>query len=320
MKKTLLTLFTLAIGCALFAQQDVYLQINHKLGTEPFSFQTEAENGMGHKFKTSRLEYYISGIKLTYDGGQDTLLSETYFLANAGSAFTNFLGNFNFTALEAISFAIGVEDPTNHEDPAQYNAQHPLAPKNPSMHWGWAGGYRFVAFEGVAGPSLNQTLEIHALGDANYKWNNITTAGTVVDGKLIIALNADYIQMLNGISINSGLINHSETGEAATLIDNFQASVFSEGEVANTSVETVHAANSMVLFPNPVGAGNSFQLATLNLTEGMRMSIYSVDGKLISNQPIQNFNTSVTIASPGLYTVVVEDSKNTVLRNKIVVY
>lgn len=319
MKKGLLSFSALFLGFALFAQQDIYLQINHKLGTEPFSFQTETENGMGHKFKTSRLEYYISGIKLTHDGGQDTLLSETYFLANAGNAFNNLLGNFNFTTLEAISFAIGVEDPTNHEDPAQYNAQHPLAPKNPSMHWGWAGGYRFVAVEGVSGPALNQALEIHALGNANYKWNNIQTAGSVVDGKLIIALDADYIQLFNGISINSGLINHSETGEAATLINNFQTSVFTVGE-ASTSIENILASNSISVYPNPVGAGAALTIETGNASIGTNILIIGVDGKTISNQAVFGTRTTVAIPAAGIYTVVMQDENGSISRSKVVVY
>lgn len=136
---------------SVIAQSDVYIQINHKLDTDPFDFSVEHTNNLGDEFNVTRLEYYMSSITITHDGGIETVVPETWILANAGT-FTNvYLGSFDITTLESVSFGIGVEGDYNHLDPASYPSEHPLAPKSPSMHWGWSPGYRFVAMEGSGG-------------------------------------------------------------------------------------------------------------------------------------------------------------------------
>jgi cytochrome c peroxidase len=43
---------------------------------------------------------------------------------------------------------VGLAPEVNHQDPAGYPAEHPLNPEVNGLHWGWAGGYVFMAVEG----------------------------------------------------------------------------------------------------------------------------------------------------------------------------
>ncbi|HEY1171116.1 MAG TPA: MbnP family protein [Verrucomicrobiae bacterium] len=49
---------------------------------------------------------------------------------------------------DRIRFKVGVEPGINHSDPAKYGPDHPLNPNLNQLHWGWQGGYVFLALEG----------------------------------------------------------------------------------------------------------------------------------------------------------------------------
>ena len=175
--KRIALLFAIAFSSITFGQTNVYFSIEHKLGNQPFAFQTAATNNLGNQFDVKRLQYYISSIELVHDGGTVTPVVDKYMLVNANDSTYESLGSFNITNLEAIRFGIGVDASKNNLNPATYPANHPLAPKSPSMHWGWAAGYRFVAFEGKAGSSLSQIVELHALDNSNYFIQTVPTNG-----------------------------------------------------------------------------------------------------------------------------------------------
>src|SRR5690606_23624170 len=159
-------LLLLLAGCTdAFAQTPVELHISHMLGANGLAFGSTAHNDLGNDFNVSRLEYYISKIQIHHDGGMTTDVYDHYILADGGQDVTDDLGSFNITTVESISFHIGVDAPINNADPALQPPGHPLALKTPSMHWGWASGYRFVAMEGKSGSGLSQSYEIHALGN-----------------------------------------------------------------------------------------------------------------------------------------------------------
>ena len=147
----------------LYAQTPVELQIRHKLGSSDFAFSSATTNNLGNNFNVTRLEYYLSKISIKHDGGTVTNIPNHYILANGSTNVADALGSYPITSVEAITFYIGVDSPANNADPSLHPAGHPLEPKTPSMHWGWSTGYRFVAMEGMAGSSLGQAYEVHAL-------------------------------------------------------------------------------------------------------------------------------------------------------------
>ena len=146
------------------AQVDVSIHMHQKLGDQPFGYNSVVQTAAGYYIKVTRLQYYISEVKLIHDGGQITPVTDQYFLVTPTVDSILELGNFDITSLEGIEYSLGVDAGHNHLDPASYPSSHPLAPKNPSMHWGWTAGYRFIALEGFAGATsgaVTNNFQIH---------------------------------------------------------------------------------------------------------------------------------------------------------------
>mgnify|MGYP006202908115 CR=1 FL=1 len=71
MKNILSVVFALTFSFSAYSQSDVYLKINHLLGTSPFAFNTAVSNNLGHNFDVDRMEYYISSISITQGNCSD---------------------------------------------------------------------------------------------------------------------------------------------------------------------------------------------------------------------------------------------------------
>lgn len=312
-------LFSLLISLGAFcaqAQVDVYLNINHQLGQNAFAFNTSATNNLANAFNVSRLQYYIAEVTLIHDGGQTTAVSNLWILADAGASLSEALGTHNITSLEGIQLGIGVESSHNHLDPTTYNMSHPLSPKSPSMHWGWAAGYRFIAFEGKSGASLTQTFEFHGLGDGNYKKITIPTSGTLNGTDLNINLNADYEKALENIDLSSGSnIVHGETGKAAAILTNFATYVFTSSE-GNSSIGLEEStALKISLYPNP-STGKLYLSGDLN---GKSLVIVDSYGKVVRSRDLSATNETVSLSGAGFYLVQIYEDQHLLQSEKVIV-
>ena len=293
------------------AQTAVKFKLNHKLAVEDFAMNQASENDIGDQFNVTRLQYYISGISIVHDGGQIADASDVYILVDAGIDDVYDLGDHDITNVEAINFAIGVDPDVNNQDPAQWPNDHALAPKSPSMHWGWAAGYRFVAMEGYAGSSLSTNYQLHGLGNDHYLMINIPTSAADDNGALLIEINANYTEALKGIQVSTGVIVHGDYGEAATMLKNFNSYVFTSLDgIGNTlSVNEEFEEIVFSISPNPTSSlvnfvidDNKFVNCTLNVTDIAGRTIVSdVDLSSIGNQ--------MSLSSPGVYfaTLINED-------------
>ena len=303
---TLLTLFF--CSGTLFGQTNVRLQINHMLGTSPFQFNTVASNNNNVDFEVERMQYYLSQITIIHDGGQQTLVPNTWFLIDAGTSntFDENLGSFNVTNVEGISFGVGVEQAVNHLDPASYSAGHPLAPQNPSMHWGWQAGYRFVAMEGKAGNNFTQSWEIHALDDALYYETTITTTGFNVGSDIVIALDGDYAKALYNIDVSTGPIVHGSFGDANRIMQNFRDHVFTPALTVGVEDEI---QMDWQVGPNPV-IGSSNIRVNGTFPEGAMLQLVDISGRVLESVSTELDELSLNRPAGGLYFLsVISDSK-----------
>lgn len=315
-----LVLFTFSFGY-LFSQSELMLRFDHSVGSQPLVFDHEySEPDQNYNFSIYRLEYYISEITIVHDGGQSTFLEDTWLLVDASKDDELSLGNYNIQDVEEISFSIGVDPGHNHLDPTLFPGGHPLAPQNPSMHWGWAAGYRFVALEGKTGFNLIFTYEIHALGDNNYFSQTIPTAAFHENGKIIIPLEADYLEMYKNINVSSGMIEHGESGAAVTLLENFSDHVFSQ--VAFTGINENNKQQDLLsVYPNP--ATNGFSNISFSGTKDInyRIKVTDITGREIFSNP-SNFSTNalqIQFPGQGVYFVHILDGELPVASEKVVV-
>ena len=321
MKHLFFTSLIIALSiCASMAQTDVTFNINHKLGESAFALNTSNSNNIGHSFKVSRLQYYISEISVVHDSGTETMIDDLYILVDAAeSAWTSVsLGNLPVTNVEAVKFHIGVDEANNHANPADWPTDHALAPTSPSMHWGWASGYRFLAYEGKGGNGLDQTFQLHGTGDSNYFTTEIAIDATATNGAVDINLNADYNKGLDGIGLNSGLIVHGSTGAAKTTIENFRDHVFtpSTSSVANVDISEI---NSFDVFPNPSLNGKANLVLNSSKNLNYEITVVDVLGREVEHfyNVSSNERIELELGSKGLYFVSLIKEGQAVLNRKL---
>ncbi|MEY2925189.1 MAG: hypothetical protein RLZZ337_1739 [Bacteroidota bacterium] len=303
MKKTLtyLSFILMVLAAAqVQAQTNLKLKINPKLGELPFALDEEATNDYGNIFKVLRLEYYISGISVTHDGGKVTEFPTIYVLQQGTDLNPINLGTIDATTIESISFCVGVDQGQNHKDPSRWPSSHALSPKSPSMHWGWESGYRFAVIEGSTGENFMQKFAIHALGNKNYFKLNIPVTTEMVDGAELITLNADYTKIISGINLNVGVFNHGEDGEAAEALRNFQTKVFTSttGQGNTLSIDQIESSNLFELYPNP-SSGTLYIKANQTLASKTTISITDLAGSTIYEGDYTN--DPISLITKGLY-------------------
>ncbi len=279
-----LTLCTaLFLGLHVGAQNTINLSIEHYLQDAPLAFNQASQTHEARDFDVTRLQYYISEISMEDNGGNTYGFDSLWVLVDASHPTNIDLGSGSMDSIVSVTFHIGVDSAHNHLDPSSWPNDHPLAHKTPSMHWGWANGYRFVAMEGNCGDDMNQAYELHGLGDENYYSITISTKAGAENGIIDVPIYANYAEILRGLDISNGLISHGPIYEAQTSVENMRDYVFgpevpestvsSEPNDTSLAVAGVADASSFVLYPNPSSSnrvhitGNSLASYTVQITD-----------------------------------------------------
>lgn len=302
MKHILLFLSFIAVS-QLYAQVNVTLHMDQLLNGEPFAYNQAKIAAQGYAYKMTRVEYYISEINLVHDGGQITAATDVYLLVDPGTQSEFTLGIFNLIDLEQIQFSVGVDPGHNHLDPSTYPSGHPLAPQNPTMHWGWTPGYRFIALEGFAGPdtnSVNNNYQIHTIGDANYRSVTIDVNGEINGSEMAIHLDAEYEHFFDGLNLTNGMVSHASTGASKTIADNARF-VFSASEI--TGIVEPGVIGSFQITPNPAKDHAICRFDFPGSTK-LQMVITDFTGRNISTTELDNFASAFEIDCtwpPGIY-------------------
>ncbi|MEO6040065.1 MAG: MbnP family protein [Saprospiraceae bacterium] len=321
MKKLLLSCLTALSWLSVAqAQSNLKLHISPRLGNQAFALNTVISAGT-YDYKITRLEYYVCQIKITHDGEQITPLTDLHLLVRPAVDSIYDLGPFpDIQNVEAITFSIGVDQAHNHLDPSSYPPDHPLAPQDPAMHWGWAAGYRFVAIEGLVGPGFANIFQVHSLGDANLKPVIISTAAEAnPNGDKTIHIVADYAKVIDGIDVSGGLIVHASTGVAVTVLNNMRNLVFS---AATSRVIDPLFEGAFVVSPNPAGAGEAIVSMTLPVGLAYRITLQDMTGRLVADHVVPDALRSFTIGEglhAGMYLVHLWQNGRPVAVEKLVV-
>ena len=316
MKKLYTLLAILCLSTASFAQKNVILTIQHKLGAENFSYNATNNNDLGSTFKFSRVEYYVSGFTVIHDGGQEAQLPfDTYILTDASVNVVELIGTLDVTNVEGIKFHIGVAAPTNNQDPNQWPMSHPLAPQSPSMHWGWASGYFFAVADGIAGNNLTTGFEMHSLGNANYFEQTVMVNGENLGEEIYINIEADYLEAVRGINLNAGPIDHGAGAADITLLQNFRDHVFSAALSSPLSVD-VQSNEDFKVFPNP--SNGTFYLNSNEQIDAIEL--FDLSGRKVIDVSAQKSGfQQFTVDNSGVYILQVVKANQEIIRQKLIV-
>lgn len=305
MKRLILLAFCSCILTGVYAQTRVWFNLHHMLGEEDFAPEKTAVNDLNTPFKITRLEYYLSEITLVHDGGIETPVTDKWILTDVMGRSSYELGDFDIEHLEKIIFHVGVDPDHNNADPSVYPEGHPLALKVPSMHWGWASGYNFVALEGAGGDDFGTFFQIHALGNENYKRVELVMDTPARDGVLNIDVKADYNRAMEDMDAGIGIFYHGPTKYAIKLMDNFAAYVFSPGGNTASGRKIEHAGATFAIQPNIVPAGNPvFRIRTAE-TRPFDLTVTDNAGHVIKRLNGLSGNEYVMLPAlaPGIYYV-----------------
>ena len=311
MKKILSLTFVILFNYIIKGQnKEVAVVINHLYDGEVLNFDNTYIIGDNIPIRFDRIEYYIHLNSLISNQNIATDLIDKYILVNANQ------NNYNIGDIElldddliSLNFNIGVEYNLNHADPSLQDSSHPLAPQFPSMHWGWAAGYRFAALEGMIDKNQDSVMETvfqyHPVDDSYYS-DTITSEGIIEnENNLTIFINANYDRLIENIGTDEGGVYHGIHEENGLLMDNFSRNnVFTVPE--NLNLKETYVSNTV--FPNPFS--NTIQL---NLNENSIVKVYNSLGLLVDefkfDKGQQHINTETL--QNGIYILSIHSKSGT---------
>ena len=239
MKKIVLFALCL-IAFSSFAQTTMQLAMYPKYNGQDLVLNQVLSDGNGNDFEVTRFQFYIGDFVVTHDGGLVTYFTgeDHYVLVDANSTLFTF-GSGNITNVEGISFTVGVDASLNHNDPTLYPSNHPLALQSPSMHWGWASGYRFLAVEmGVDSDgdgTMEGIMQSHVVGD-NFitDVNQISVTGIDLGNAIEIPINYDLGHWLHSLNVATAGTNHGGGQVNQTIMDNTNPQVVFSSGISNS--------------------------------------------------------------------------------------
>ena len=166
--------------------------------------------------RVTRLDCLLSGLALQKLDGT-WLESRDWFayLSAAAGRMTAQGSGIPSGEYRGIRFRIGVDEVTNKSDPNRYTPDHALNPQVNGLHWGWQGGYIFMALEGRFQNGVkNDGFSYHIANGPQLMTVELPVA--FHGGRpLTLALEFDLVRVLAGIDFaKEGTSTHSRAGDA----------------------------------------------------------------------------------------------------------
>ncbi len=194
------------------------LEFSHEWCGRPVQFTALAEEG---KPSVARLDYFISGLSLQRMDGSwlDGASDWAAFISASEGRTAAFADGVPAQDFKAIRFHVGVSAAMNATDPNTITPGSALHPDVNKLHWGWQGGYVFLALEG------HYAKRGKAVGGYSYHLGNDANLMTV---ELPVALRGaqpntiqitlDVAHILDGVDFSrDGASTHSRAGDALAV-------------------------------------------------------------------------------------------------------
>ncbi len=310
----------LLASMASLTANNVNIVFNHHANGDAVSLNSSTHaDWQGNTFTITRGQFYISQLTLIHDGGQEMDLSDTYLLVNINNS--NYpIGDLNINELEGIRFSIGVDEDVNHDDPAAWPTDHPLALQSPSMHWGWSPGYRFVALEGYIGadePSTN--YQYHCVGDQFLTPIDLATDGIVNGQDLNIHINVDWARFFDNYNAVVANYMHGAGEPIPSLMDNLDAAFDAPTSIGTAVTTTIQNNYSATNYPNPFSEKTTINY-DLGNAQNISLMVSDLTGRTVASYQNLANNGSVELQkslSNGIYFYTFYSNNEAVIRNKM---
>ncbi len=304
---TILVLFTGTLSAA-----EVNLNLDYHVDGKEFKMNQEYTNTKDINYKITRFEYYMCGLKF------DDLELDNYILANGN--YENYsLGEYDINEINRVTMSFGVKKEDNiNQDPNKYGPLHPLGPKNPSMHWGWAAGYRFWVVEGVVDHDkdgiYDKSFQYHILGDEAFRTMSFDVDAVSKSGVIDINIDFDIQKLLLPVDMTKFVAYHdfyNNLPEIREFINNIEES----DVITSKTTSSVEMANkSIELFPNPTV--NFLNLGSQYLNSSY--DIITIDGLTAQSGTINSNIIELKDLTTGTYFIRISDSKGNINTAKFV--
>ena len=302
------------------SQKEIVLRLSHALNDSSFKYNQIFEVD-GNKNYYTRLQYYLSGFELEHDAGQSTLLNNVYVLAS-GHISNYYLGNFNISSLESISFDVGVDQIANSGNTTNYSAQHPLGPKSPPMDWGWPSGYFFVVTNGFTDtdndniPETN--FELHALGDMMLSpIDPIYLSGTNLNDTIYIDLIVNTERFISGIDLSSVGADHSSSADNLTMCNNSSTmNIFEPGYIDVTFLKENNVSSDYIFLDYTLSFAPTIHYH-FESNNKVNLQITDINGKIHINEKnlvSQGSFFPLKELATGIYIVTIDNGTNRILK------
>jgi hypothetical protein len=288
----ILLLMLSAIDSRMVAQtNNIIVTFDHTVGNTPLKLdQTVFPIWNNKNVKITRAQFYLSELEIHQADGSTTLLTDQYLLVSAsGSNATYNLGNWPVDGAHGVTLHLGVPPSVNHLDPTTYPPDHALATQNPTMHWGWASGYRFLAIEGKVdddGDGEPETpFAFHNLGDALYRSLELSGTKEAENGVLQLHFVVDYVALFKNMSMTGNLEQHGSEAINAAMMDNAATPAFISMFGATATNEVLANSANISAAPNPFSTETMIHYAlpavnpmSLQVTNALGQVVYSLEG------------------------------------------
>lgn len=128
----------------------VTLQIRHLFGERPLRLgELETVSAGSPMMSVTRFDYLLSDFRwVKFDGSESPLSPQVAYISVGSDRTFLTLTPAPLGTSAALRFRVGLPPHLNHANPVQFAALDPLNPSVNGLHWGWQGGYVFMALEG----------------------------------------------------------------------------------------------------------------------------------------------------------------------------
>jgi cytochrome c peroxidase len=218
-------LVAVVLGFTAFTQAaNLTVEIRHTIGGAPLRFEQSQSVDATRRLAVTRLDYLLTEFALLTSDGRALRAGAQAAFLSAGRDRTAFtLPDVPPGSYHGVAFRIGVPPAENTRDASTWPAGHALNPALNGLHWGWQGGYVFLAVEG----RMDSTGFSYHLARAENLMTVRLEQPLEITGDTTLALRFDVARIFDSLSVRSGDgsdSTHSAPGDpvAARLKSNIQ--------------------------------------------------------------------------------------------------